>query len=112
MKEFEDKKRWQSLFYSPVSLVVVFLFVFLMAKGAYGMYQKYHLSKKSLDEQTARLDMLKDQRSDLEKDLRLLETEDGEEAIIRDRFRVVRPGEELVVVIEEDGEVSATAVKE
>lgn len=112
MKEYEHKKRWRKLVYSPVTLLVLLMFVFLMSKGVYGMYQKYHLAKESLDEENARLEQLESQHSKLQKDLRLLDTEDGEESVIRDRFRVVKPGEELVVVIEEDGEATATVVEE
>lgn len=87
------------IFYSWPVLIFLLLIVLLVGKGVWGVYksEKVSLFNKRFSEKE--YEELK-KRSDLvSEEIKVLKTDKGVEAEIRDKFRVVKEGEQLAIVI-------------
>ena len=103
------KKR--SWFYSPVVAVLLLLCV---GWGTYSAAKAYGKSREARDlrDQYARdSDQLVIKQNDLAKKIDMLSTDRGMEAEVRNRYRVVKPGEQLVVVVDNQDASSAQTVQ-
>lgn len=87
---------WPMIVFLGVLTVVVLV-------GAGNIYQKSQITKGNLDETTALYEELSAREAELMAGVRSLETDFGVEAEIRDKFGLVRDGEEVVVVIDGEG---------
>jgi len=99
MREFQERNKLKKRIYSKVTVAILCVVVLLMAHGVYDVYQKEQESKlevvqaeKQKDQLTARYDSLSQDSADLQ-------TQDGVEAEIRDKFDVIKPGEGVIVVV-------------
>ena len=101
MREFSQKRKVRRLMYSPISLIFLFIILFLVVKGSFGVYQKYSLSKNELQNSQADLQVLEDKKENLETKIDRLQTETGIEKEIRSKFDVAREGEKLIVIVED-----------
>jgi cell division protein FtsB len=112
MIEFQDKKKIRKMLYSWPVIILVAAALILLSSATYRMYLKMSDTGEnrdtSLDEQTALL-----ARQDaLENHIEQLKTERGVEEEIRKKFRVVKDGESVIIVVDDKatGE-SATGTK-
>lgn len=101
MREFSQKRKVRRLMYSPISLIFLFIILFLVVKGSFGIYQKYSLSKNELQNSQADLQVLEEKKENLETKIDRLQTETGIEKEIRSKFDVAREGEKLIVIVED-----------
>jgi hypothetical protein len=90
--------------YSWPMIVFLGIVAASMLVAVWNIYQKSLITKGNLDETTAMFDELSIREADLMAGVDSLETEFGVEAEIRDKFGLVREGEEVVVVIDGDAE--------
>ncbi|MEI7777075.1 MAG: hypothetical protein WCI52_00475 [bacterium] len=99
MKEFQEKRRRRRLLYSKFSVVFMIFVVIVMARATWSVYQKEKesranmlLANNSLAELQARHDLLGQQVSHLE-------TSEGQDEAIREKYQVEKPGEQVVVIV-------------
>jgi len=88
--------------YSPLSLIILFLILFFVVKGFFGVYQKYSFSKDELLKSESELQLLKDKKEKIDHKIQNLETETGIEQEIRSKFDVAKEGEKLIVIVEDE----------
>lgn len=93
-----SKKR--SWFYSPLVAVALVAFIALSGLSVVRAYMKQREAVTMRDEYVRELSQMKDKESDLTRQIDTLSTERGLEAEIRERYRVVKPGEQLVIVVD------------
>lgn len=101
MREFQDRRRVRRLLHSRYAigaLIVVFL---LSAQAVWGIYNKYQKSEELAARMEANLAELKSRKYKLEGLNASLETPEGKEREIRDRFGVVKEGERTVVIVDD-----------
>lgn len=75
--------------------------VFVLFRAASSVYDKSQLAKDRRNAALAELANLESREKDLESVVQSLNTDRGLEEEIRKRFRVAKPGEEAIILIEE-----------
>lgn len=86
-------------------LVLVLIgLIYVLAGATWGVYQKNRLAKEQRDVAAEELEGLEARRAELAEDIDKLGTERGLEEEIRTKFQVSRPGEQTVVLIEDEEE--------
>ena len=82
-------------------LVVIGFFVGRLAEHAL----QYRTAEEARDTQLARVQVLTDEFEALETRLDRIQTPEGFEREVKDRFRLTREGEEMVVIVREEDEL-------
>jgi len=100
MTDFQQKRKIKSVIYSKLSLIILIIIIFFIAKATYNIYQKYKLSSNNYYAVKKDYDSLKDRRLMLESEIKRLKTDNGVEEEIRSKFNVAKPGETVVTVID------------
>ncbi len=88
-------------------LLIFFVFLFFL-KGVWNIYQKEKESAILDTESKQKLSALADEQSQLDSQIQRLNTNQGVEEELRQKFGVVKPGEELIVVEPEYSLTSTT----
>lgn len=112
MKEFQRKRKIRRLLYSRLSLLILLILIALVAKGAWNVYAKERDSRKQLERVEEELAALKARGAALQDKIDRLKTSEGIEAEIREQFQVTKPGERMVVIVEEGKSEEATAPRQ
>jgi cell division protein FtsB len=97
-----NKKRFGSR--AILAALVGFSVFFLLLSSVIGLWEKYMAIRahiKELKQQEVILKQKKDKVTDMNK---YLETTEGKEEIFRDTYRLVKPGEGIVVITSDDKE--------
>ena len=102
MVDFRTRKRIRVILYSRVTVFFLFVVFVLSARGAWGMYKKASFAEKKRLEAEQELAALKDREAMLEEKIKRLKTPEGVEEAIREKFGLVHPGEEVVILVDED----------
>ncbi len=95
------RKSW---YHSPI------LAVFLVVLAVWGgvvvtrTYLKYREARNLRNQYQAELESLQAKQQELNEKIGELSTERGIEAEVRNRYRVVKPGESLVIVVDEENQ--------
>jgi len=101
MKEFKRENK-NKIWFSPVFLLLFFCFVVFFAYNIFGLIKKEreisHRKDLILDE----IKELKERELTLTENIKNLETEKGKEAVIRDKYQVVKQGEKMVVIVDRE----------
>ncbi|ETB63661.1 TPA: hypothetical protein DIC38_03320 [Candidatus Nomurabacteria bacterium] len=100
MKEF---KKGNNIFYhNPIFLFVLFLFLLLLFYKVFGLIQKEKESSKNKELLLSQVEDLKKRENNLSLEISSLETEEGVEKLIRDKYQVAKEGEKMVIIVGED----------
>ena len=105
MQRFERRRKIRRMFYSPLTVIVVLIVVVLLGRSAWGVYKKSRISGEARDTAREELQALQSREKDLSRELKALETESGMEAELRNRLQIVRPGEEVFIILDEKNPV-------
>lgn len=100
MHEFQQKQKMRRILYSRNSLVVVAIITVLFLRGAWGVWQKQKESEAKLAETEAALVAAQNRQTTLTANIDRLNTQEGMEHEIRERFSVKKPGEDVILVVE------------
>jgi cell division protein FtsB len=103
MLEFQEKRKVKRLLYSRLTLVVLLLIIAWLLKSVWGVYEKQQYTKGNLEKTNADLAELKGREQMLSSEIEWLKTESGTEAEIRDKYGLVKPGEEVIVIVDKGG---------
>jgi len=96
--------------YSGWTLIVLLFVIFIVGRSTLSVSQKEKETKNNLNNANEELVELEDRRELLVKEIRKLSTERGVEEEIREKFRVVKSGEEMLMLI--DGPETASSEEE
>lgn len=99
------KKSWTRSPILAVFLVLAFVWGCVVVVR---IYAKYREAAELRDESQAQLKELESKQADLTSQIDSLSTDRGLEAEVRNRYRVVKPGEQLVIVVASDTSSTAT----
>lgn len=101
MSEFNRKNK-HSFWHSPLFLIVMFFIVILFSYNIIGLIEKERETTKKKDLILSNIETLRAREESLSKDIEKLKTEEGIEETIRDKYQVVKEGEKMVVIIDQD----------
>lgn len=106
MMEFQKKKKIRKFLYSPITLLLLAIIFVIIIRSLWGVYNKEKLSFENLNQEKLELEKLYSREKTLASSLEYLNTDIGIESEIRSKFRAVKDGEKVVVII--DNETSTT----
>ena len=106
MLDFRERTLMRKTMYAKPTILLLVVLVFVLARGAWGMYQKSIEASVKRDKATSELKELQAYKAQLDTDIGDLSTERGQESEIRDRFMVARDGEHVIVVTNPDKETA------
>jgi len=109
MLEFQEKRRFRRLLYSRVTLVILLLILIWLLNAVWKVYKKQDMTKDNLTKTTADLEDLKAREKMLSLEIDRLKTEGGTEEEIREKYGLVRPGEEVLVVVDNDDSINSNS---
>jgi cell division protein FtsB len=102
MLQFYQKRSLRGWLHSlPVVIILGFIIVFMMSV----VYQRYSIEQEMVErreEAEANLAALEVRRVELEKKVEYLSNERGIEAEMRRNFDVARPGEQVVIILDDE----------
>jgi cell division protein FtsB len=100
MKEFK-KGKINSFWHSPLTLVFLFCFLIIFAYNLIGLVEKERDTSEKKSLILDQIDSLKKRESMLNDDISKLNTDAGIEDVIREKYQVVKPGEKIVVIVDD-----------
>jgi len=100
MMEFQRKKKIRRILYSPITLIILAIIFIIILKATWGVYKKEYISSENLDKEKVELAKLQSRQKDLAQAISYLNTDEGVENEIRTKFRAVKEGENLAVIID------------
>jgi len=101
MIPFQERKKLRKILYSKVTLVVLFIILLLVVRGAWGIHQKAEIAISERDIAARDLAEKQSRVSELNTSLMQLKSENGIEEEIRQKYDVARPGEEVVKIVDD-----------
>ncbi len=94
--------------YSIPVLILLLIVTLFLAKGVWGAYTKYARTQDLLAQAKTAHEKLLERTGELEKETTSLSTDRGIEKEVRAHFQVARPGEEVVILVDEATTTVAT----
>ena len=105
MSEFNRKNKY-SFWHSPFALFVLFCILALFVYNIVGLIEKERETSKKKELILAQIESLRARESSISKDIERLKTEEGVEETIREKYQVVKEGEKMVTIVDEDKNAS------
>ena len=102
MAEFQKKKKWNKILYSKLVLLFLFVMAIVGIVSVIKTIPKMLEASKNRKIAQIQFDNLSIQSNDFRKKIDKLKTDEGIEESIRDKFRVVKDGEGLVVITNQE----------
>ncbi len=93
---------------SPFTLVGLFILAIILAKAAWNINQKALASAAKVSQAQIELTKLEDRQKDLSHQVGYLSTEQGIEAELRTKYRAVKEGESVAVIVDPPGSAAST----
>lgn len=101
MLEFQEKRKIRRILYSRPSVIFLCILVLLLMRSVWSVYQKNAESGAKADIAALELAALRERKDELAGALFQIGTERGLEEEIRRKFQVAKPGESVVVIVDE-----------
>ncbi len=108
MLEFQDKKRFRRILYSRVVFALVLISGLFVGKATFDMYRSDNLTAEKRRIAEDELMAVKGRESLLRAQIISLKTERGVEEELREKFRVVKNGEGVIIVVDQEKKESTT----
>ena len=100
--QVNNKKTYKKIIYSPFTLFLIFVVLLILLRALWGVYKKEQTSEQYLEQEQQQLTSITSRQKELAQSVDYLKTDAGVEAEIRSKFRVVRDGESIAVLIDND----------
>lgn len=106
MRNFQEKSKWKKFFQSPIALICLALFLLFFAWNILVFVGKMQDTARNKKLAEAKVVELKNEKEKLSSEIEKLGTTSGVEETIRDKFGLVKEGEDVIVIVNDH---SATA---
>ena len=107
--KYGNRSLWRTFISSPISLVVLAIVLFIVARAALNINEKVDTSAAKLAQAEAEYQRLLERQQDLSRRVGYLSTDQGLEAEIRTKYHAVKEGEQVAVMV--DGTQAASALQ-
>jgi cell division protein FtsB len=104
MFDFHEKRKIRRIVYSKISIGFIFIVTIVIGLSVYERYTVEREMAVKLDERNRELEVLKTRAMLLESKVDHLKNERGIEEELRSRFDVVRDGEQVVIILDDQNE--------
>lgn len=102
MFDFQQKRKLRIILESRFTWAVLLVLAGFMAMSAFGRYQIAHEASLKREETEKEKIRLEGRKKDLTEEVKYLSNDRGIEAEMRRQFDVVKEGEQIVVIVEDD----------
>jgi cell division protein FtsB len=100
MAEFKKKPK-HTFWHSPLFLAVLFCLIILFSYNILGLISKERQTAQKRNIQLENIEVLHKREKDLSMNIAKLNTEEGIEDTIREKYQVVKEGEKEVIIVDE-----------
>lgn len=111
MSEFNRKNK-HNFWHSPLVLIVLFCILVLFAYNIVGLIKKERETNQKKNIILSNIESLRNREKSLSSDIEKLKTDEGVEETIRDKYQVVKEGEKMVVIVDEENKNDSSVEKE
>jgi cell division protein FtsB len=101
MAEFK-RKSTNTFWHSPLALIVLFLILVIFSYNMVGLFKKERETVNTKSLVLDKVNRLEDREKTLNASIEKLKTEKGTEDVIREKYQVVRPGEKMLIIVDQD----------
>jgi cell division protein FtsB len=98
--DFQQKRTVRRIIYSKFTIFVLLVLVIVFSRSVWNIYKKEKFSRESLSVVERKYEDMSSRKKYLEGQIQKLNTEDGIEEEIRDKFSVKKEGEISVLIID------------
>lgn len=102
MIPFQERKKVRKIMYSKVSLLILFVILVIVGKGAWDVYKKAEIARSERNIALRYITQLETRNAEVQASLEHFKNGGGIEEEVRQKYTVARPGEEIVVVVDDD----------
>lgn len=102
MREFESKKKFRKFLYSRTMIFILLVIFVFLVRATWKVYKQEQVSRANFNKVLNETNRLAARENTLKQDISYLETDDGVDAEIRQKFRAVKPGEQVAVIVREE----------
>jgi cell division protein FtsB len=92
---------WKKVISSPFTLLFVLIAFVFLVRATWVIYHKADLSATRLTQVEEEFSELKDRKTDLMAEVQYLSTDQGVETEIRTKYRALKDGESLAVIVDD-----------
>lgn len=103
MLEFQEKRKIKKYLYSRVTLVFLVIGIALLSNAVWGVYKKQDMTKDNLDKVATSLESLRGREAMLQSEIDRLQTQSGIEEEVREKYGLIKPGEEVIIMVNKEG---------
>ncbi|MCM2339450.1 MAG: septum formation initiator family protein [Burkholderiales bacterium] len=101
MKSFQKNKRFNRLFQSKVFLLFLGIVLLVSFYSIFGFMNKMRETVKNKNIVRDKIEELEKTKEKLNLDIKKLDTKDGTEESIRQKFGLAKEGEEMIMIVED-----------
>ncbi len=105
------KRSYRRILFSWGTLAIFLIVTILGIKGVFEMYSKESLSRERRVAAQKEQSDFKARHNSLSQSVSFLETDEGVESELRKKYRVIKPGEEVVLVVDDIQRSSSTTTQ-
>jgi cell division protein FtsB len=104
MKNLSNEKPKTKWYGRPIAIIVSLGLIVFFGLGIWGMARSYREALHGRERVEKDLQKIEEQSTEIDEGLKQLTTERGQEEEFRTRYRAVKPGEQLIIVVPPDGD--------
>jgi hypothetical protein len=108
MAEFEERKKFWRIFYSPLAFIILLIVLLFAARAMWRVYGHERTSAQDRERIEKELAAVSQRVTALKDQVEALDTAKGMEDEIRTKFNVTKAGEKVAVIVDGTGTVSTT----
>lgn len=110
MAEFQTKRGSKKMWHSPLMLFVLLSVLLVFMYNMVGLVEKTSETSKKKKIVLSQVDSLNERQKVLEDHIKKLQTENGTEVELREKYHLVKEGEQMVVIVDEKANLSGSDV--
>lgn len=108
MAEFQTKKQPKKMWHSPLMLFVLLSILLVFMYNMVGLVEKTRETSKKRQIVLGQIDSLNKREQMLQNNIQKLQTENGTEETLRDKYHLVKEGEQMVVIVDQESNINNT----
>ncbi len=108
MKELQQKQKIKRRLYSLPALVIMFIIVGFALRGVYGVVIKNRESAQYVTNLKEKMAVLNAREIELKAEIARLETSEGVDKLIKEKFSVSKEGEKVAVIVDRETRSTST----
>jgi cell division protein FtsB len=108
--KYGNRSPWKRYMSSPLALILSIILLIFVAKASFGINQKSAMSASRLAQAQTEFNKLKSRQDDLSNKVGHLSSDGGLESEIRSKYRAIKEGESVAVIVDDVKAPSSTTI--